>query len=84
MYKSKAHIEIVDIYRTFNQIIADPPKYGLDPAEIHTACLIGAYGEAPRSLCDDPDRHLWFDAYHPTRIGHRAVASVFKKILEKL
>lgn len=84
LYKSKARIEVIDIYGEFNHIIANPAKYGLDPAEIKTACLQGAYNEAPRSLCDDPDRHLWFDAYHPTRIGHKIVAGVFKSVLEAL
>jgi phospholipase/lecithinase/hemolysin len=83
-YKSKAKIVVVDIYRKFDKVIANPRKYGLDPDEIRTACLQGAYGEAPRSLCDDPDKHLWFDAYHPTRVGHEIVAEVFQKALESL
>ena len=84
LYKSKVRIEVIDVYGKFNQVIANPSKYGLDPAEIKSACLKGAYDEAPRSLCDDPDRHLWFDAYHPTRVGHRIVAGVFSSVLQKL
>lgn len=83
-YKSIADVRVIDVYHKFNQVIADPSKYGLDANEIRTACLQGAYNEAPRSLCDDPDKHLWFDAYHPTRIGHRLVAKVFQKALDTL
>lgn len=83
-YKSKADVLVVDVYRKFNQVLAKPSKYGLDPNAIRVACLQGAYDEAPRSLCDDPDRHLWFDAYHPTRIGHQIVAKVFQKTLRSL
>jgi phospholipase/lecithinase/hemolysin len=82
-YHSKANIEVVDIYTQFRQVIANPEDYNLDPAVIATACLKGAYGESERSLCDDPDSHLWFDAYHPSRIGHRIVASVFQDVLKE-
>lgn len=84
-YKSsKARVQVIDVYGKFNEIIADPSSYGLDPDEIRTACLVGAYGEGPRSLCDDPDKHLWFDAYHPTRVGHKIVAGVFKAALSRI
>lgn len=83
-YQSKAQVIVIDIYRKFDQVIGNPTEYGLNPDKLHVACLQGAYNEAPRSLCDDPGRHLWFDAYHPTRVGHQIAATVFQKSLEAL
>ncbi|PWN40239.1 hypothetical protein IE81DRAFT_368444 [Ceraceosorus guamensis] len=37
-------------------------------------CLVGAYGEAPRSLCAEPDQHLFWDLYHPTTRAHSFLA----------
>ncbi|KAE8208237.1 hypothetical protein CF327_g7143 [Tilletia walkeri] len=43
---------------------------------VRDACLAGVYpGEAPkRSLCADPDRHVWWDIYHPSRVTHKYIA----------
>ncbi|CAD6903265.1 unnamed protein product [Tilletia controversa] len=43
---------------------------------VEDACLKGVYpGEAPvRSLCSDPDKHVFFDIYHPSRVTHKYIA----------
>lgn len=41
-----------------------PIDYGLDPNTITKSCLVGAYEEAPRTLCDDPDKYIFWDEYH--------------------
>ena len=32
----------------------------------NTPCLEGAYGEAPRRLCNEPDEYVYWDLYHPS------------------
>jgi hypothetical protein len=57
-------VTVVDGYALFKKILAHPQAYGYDPRTIHTSCLVGAFGEAPRSLCSDPDRFVFWDAAH--------------------
>ena len=57
-------VAYVDLYALFSELFANPKQYGYDPAEITKSCLTGAYGEAPRSLCSDPDEYIFWDEYH--------------------
>ena len=41
-----------------------PIDYGMDPNTITKSCLVGAYSEAPPSLCHDPDKYIFWDEYH--------------------
>ncbi|KAK0563246.1 hypothetical protein OC844_002304 [Tilletia horrida] len=43
---------------------------------VRDACLVGVYpGEAPtRALCEDPQRHVFWDVYHPSAVTHRFIA----------
>ena len=52
-----------------------PIDYGMNPDTITKSCLVGAYSEAPRSLCHDPDKYIFWDEYHvsPAFHGTRAI-----------
>ena len=41
-----------------------PIDYGLDPDTSTKSCLVGAYGEAPRTQCNDPNKYIFWDEYH--------------------
>lgn len=71
---------------TFTQLDADGVIAGIfaDPAgegfeNVHSPCL--AFGQFEDSVCDAPDRHLFWDAVHPTRGGHRAMATAAAEAL---
>jgi phospholipase/lecithinase/hemolysin len=63
-----------DFYGLFDDIFAHPDQYGYDKTEKTKSCLIGAYNEAPRTLCDDPDKYIFWDEFH--------VSISFVKILD--
>ncbi len=58
----------------FSRILADPQKYGLDPAKTDQACISDA-------LCaEDPaiaQTYLFWDGNHPTAAGHAILGRAF-------
>ncbi|KAF7975264.1 hypothetical protein HWV62_1358 [Athelia sp. TMB] len=76
-----SQVTYVDLYALFSELFANPRQYGYDPAEITKSCLTGAYGEAPRSLCSDPDEYIFWDEYHPTTKTHRFIAAAAEEAL---
>lgn len=62
--EARSSLTIVDLDSLFNYVEVNPAGFGIDPRYVDppTACLQGSYaGTGPRSLCDDAQRHLWFD-----------------------
>jgi len=62
-------IEIVrlDIFGLINQVIADPREFHIKNAT--DACLTP--GVIIGAFCTKPDRYLFWDGIHPTRVGHK-------------
>lgn len=58
------HTIYVDVYQLFEDFFARPDQYGFDGTKLTKSCLTGAYSEAPRTVCDDPDRYIFWDEYH--------------------
>ena len=85
----------LDFYGVTNEAFRNPAKYGFAVKYRQTACLQGAYG-GTRSLCSDPDKHLWWDdvratlrgpltrQYHQTTKGHQRLAAEAKKRIASL
>jgi len=61
---SGLEVGFVDIYNLFRQMIESPLSFGFDPDKVTKNCLIGAYGNAPRRLCRNPDKYIYWDEYH--------------------
>lgn len=78
-------IDFVDVYSLFQSIVHNPRKYGVDPAYLHSACLRGVYPSegVPLSVCEDPEKHILWDIYHPTARMHGLVARLFESVLGK-
>ncbi|KZP12321.1 carbohydrate esterase family 16 protein [Athelia psychrophila] len=76
-----SQVTYVDMYSLFSDLFAHPQRYGFDPSKITESCLTGAYGEAPRSLCTDPDKYIFWDEYHPTQKTHQLIADAAQKAL---
>ena len=84
-YQAFISVDVVDIGALFENITATPAAYGIDKAYVHppTACLRGVYSSegVPRTLCHDPERHLFFDVYHPVKQVHARIANLFRQAL---
>lgn len=55
---------LVDLNALFEYIEDQPTTFGLDAANFNPvkACLLGSYpGTGERTLCEDPEKHLFFD-----------------------
>ena len=84
-YSPFLNISIVDVYSLYEMLSLAPEMYGFNASYIYpepVACLVGAYfDEGPRELCDNPDQHLFFDAYHPSASFHNLIAARFATTL---
>lgn len=78
----------VDIGALFLDIMERPTRYNIDQKYVDppTACLTGVYTseDVPRHLCSDPERHLFFDSYHPVKEVHAMMAKMFIKAIQGL
>jgi phospholipase/lecithinase/hemolysin len=69
----------LDINTLFNQVVANPGQFGL--TNVTDACFAASPvlptpkpGAAP--LCDKPDEFLFWDGFHPTTVGHKAISDL--------
>lgn len=85
-YSGYAKTGFVDVRALFKNITAQPSAYGIDEAYVDppTACLVGVYTSegVPRHLCSDPERHLFFDSYHPVTQVHALIAKMFEDVIQ--
>ncbi|KAF4415131.1 hypothetical protein F53441_14661 [Fusarium austroafricanum] len=81
-YSAYAKTAVVDVGSLFQDMTSDPEKYGFDEDYVNppTACLTGVYTSegVPRHLCSDPDKHIFFDSYHPVKQVHALIAKLFR------
>ena len=68
---------LLDADGVIADIFADPAGAGFQ--NVYAPCL--AFGQLEDAICDAPDRHLFWDAVHPTRGGHRVVAAAAAEAL---
>ncbi|KAJ6503685.1 GDSL-like Lipase/Acylhydrolase [Mycena sanguinolenta] len=82
-HRPHLHIALADIYVLFQDFFAHPKSYGYDPSTDGKSCLTGAYSEAPRMVCSDPENYIFWDEYHPTRKSHKYMAEVAEGVIRK-
>jgi phospholipase/lecithinase/hemolysin len=65
-------LEIVrlDVFGILNAVVAAPAAFGLADAE--NPCI--ALDTKKNAFCAHPDRFLFWDGIHPTKVGHRLLA----------
>jgi phospholipase/lecithinase/hemolysin len=63
------HIARLDAFRLLNDLVADPPAFGL--TNVTTACITPSI--AP-FFCQAPDEFLFWDGIHPSRAVHTITA----------
>lgn len=67
----------LDVFGLLNQIVADPDSAGIENAI--ESCL--SFGVVGKAICRQPNRHLFWDAVHPTRTGHAVLAEAVEQLL---
>ncbi|KIM90034.1 carbohydrate esterase family 16 protein [Piloderma croceum F 1598] len=77
------NVAFADFYQLIEGVLANPDRYGYDKTKVTKSCLTGVYHEAPKSLCDDPDRYIFWDEYHPTRKTHQLLAVTAEKDIQR-
>ncbi|KAJ4305393.1 hypothetical protein N0V90_000924 [Kalmusia sp. IMI 367209] len=82
-WSAYVHVRIVHVQRLFADVVKQPQKYGVEASYVDppVACLEGIYGTGERKLCTDPERHLFWDGYHPVAWVHERIAVLFEKAL---
>jgi phospholipase/lecithinase/hemolysin len=80
-YSAYAQTAVIDVGGLFEDIALDAEAYGFEEKYVNppTACLTGVYTSegVPRNLCSDPEKHVFFDSYHPGKEVHALIAEMF-------
>lgn len=78
----------VDVTDIFRSIYANPTNFGVEKKYLEppTPCLTGVYKSegVERNLCTDPEKHIWFDAYHVVKEVHTLIGKKFEKHIRVL
>ena len=81
-YSAYAQTAMVDVGGLFEDITSNPEAYGFGDKYVNppTACLTGVYTSegVPRNLCSNPEKHVFFDSYHPVKEVHALIAELFE------
>ncbi|KAF9995538.1 hypothetical protein BGZ80_009023 [Entomortierella chlamydospora] len=76
--RSKVNIAFLDLYEHFIRLY-DPRR--LEQLGISDV-IHGCVSDDARTGCSDPERHLFYDSYHPSTKIHREIANGIVAILE--
>ena len=58
----------------FDEVIANPAKYGL--TDTTAACAPRAFRQEPVEVCSTPEEHFFYHEGHPSTAAHRAVGDM--------
>lgn len=75
---------MADIFDAFNGVLANPVAFGFDPAYSAQPCYTGFYDNFEGTICEDPERHMFWDAIHPSAASHQVIADVFSEAYAQL
>lgn len=72
---SVTYVNLIPTFDAFGYYEGGWKNAGFDQFGLYGSCLVGAYVEVPqRTLCSNPDQHVWWDEFHPTRVSHRIIS----------
>jgi len=60
----------LDVFRTLNEIVAEPAAFGL--TDVTQPCIV--LNTRAHAFCPTPNKFLFWDGIHPTFAGHRILA----------
>ncbi len=68
----------LDVFSVLHSVVANPSEYGIKDAQ--TPCL--QFFVTVDAICAHPDKHLFWDAIHPTVAGHAALEEAAERALK--
>jgi outer membrane lipase/esterase len=82
--KDGRDIQIFDAYTWTSDLVNNLPA-GMNGTDacIVDAELAAANGQSP-GMCSDPENYLWWDAIHPTTVGHQLLADSVLPVVQGL
>jgi phospholipase/lecithinase/hemolysin len=73
----QAQIQQFDLNAFLHQVVSSAGRYGL--LDVQDSCL--TFGVTTNAVCADPDRYLFWDGIHPTRVGHVLISFAIVRAL---
>ena len=73
----QAQFQQFDLNAFLHQVVSSAGRYGL--LNVQDSCL--AFGVTANAVCAEPDRYLFWDGIHPTRVGHLLISFAIAKAL---
>jgi phospholipase/lecithinase/hemolysin len=67
----------LDVFAVLHGVVSDPVGFGIKDTQ--TPCL--QFGVTVDAICDHPNKHLFWDAIHPTVAGHEALERAAEQAL---
>ena len=79
-----AYLDLTPLFADFDYY-GDPTGYGFDEYAAYYSCLTGAYGETNvTTLCQEQEKAVFWDEYHPTAHVHRLIAGEALKVVKEM
>jgi phospholipase/lecithinase/hemolysin len=67
----------LDVFTVLHGVVSNPSEFGIKDA--HAPCL--QFDVTVDAICDHPNKHLFWDAIHPTVAGHEALEDAAEQVL---
>ncbi len=67
----------LDVFSVLHGVVSDPSEFGIK--DVTTPCL--QFYVTVDAICDHPNKHLFWDAIHPTEAGHAALEEAAEQAL---
>ncbi|KAI8621524.1 hypothetical protein BC830DRAFT_1093681 [Chytriomyces sp. MP71] len=77
-----AKVSVFDVHALISEYLANPELYGLD--NVVDNCADDSTGMVGASACENPDKYLWWDKYHPTTNVQKSMSHAVKVAVEAL
>ncbi|PHH83239.1 hypothetical protein CDD82_2850 [Ophiocordyceps australis] len=75
------YVDVSSLLQSFEYYGKGWQGVGLDAFGFYGSCLEGAYMEAPKRKCEDPEKRVYWDEYHVTRRVHELFAEKIAEVL---
>lgn len=83
-WNKRIDVEVADVWKAANEIMAKAKKYGFDTSLLSTPCYTGNYHDFNGPVCSNPDKHFFWDFVHPSAAVIKILVKEFEDAFKKL